>query len=487
MYIFGYRHLAPSALAVLLLLPAIQMANADDPFAELEAATASGSTDAKPQNTEADDFEAYKKSHQGEFDDYKTKLMEEYAAYTRIAAEETERYSKELQQVWDTPELSGPKVWVDYSGDLKERNSVDFEKKTIAMSTVVDADDKGVSDERLGERLKALLTKNQAQAFSDDKIAQAIEKRSKAELTMLQTAEVEPEPILLPFVSDETEPSDEEVNAIVNDLVSKQSRKESTNQQGQKVVTIEVPLGSEAEEPDPIPEATPAPKAEPQSKPTPKASEPVQSTPQPKAVPAPRQMADARLNRLPKAARLLEGDVTTFANSAKMDTALVYAIIETESAFNPMAKSPVPAYGLMQIVPGSAGIDATEQLFGKGRVLAPSYLYTQDKNIEIGSTYLNILYYRYLKGVNDPLSRLYCSIAAYNTGAGNVAKAFIGTTRLGTALPKINAMTPEEVYDHLIENLPYEETRHYLQRVVSRMDKYRTTDGPLTGSLANAD
>lgn len=465
MRISGIHQLVPSVLAVALLLPAIQMANADDPFAELESATAPSAKAAPEQEAAADEFQAYMNSHRTEFDEYKTKLLAEYAAYSKIATEETERYSAALQKVWDEPQLSGPKVWVDYSGDLKERNSVDFEKKAITISTVVEADGKGVSDERLGERLKALLTKNQSQAFSDDKIAQAIEKRSKAELTMLQTAEVEPEPILLPFVSEEAEPSKEKVDAIVSDLVAKQSRTESTNKQGQRVVTIEVPLGPEASE------------TEPEAK----------VVPEPKAAPAPRQMADARMNHLPKAARVLEGDVNTFAKSAKMDAALVYAIIETESAFNPMAKSPIPAYGLMQIVPGSAGIDATEQLFGKGRVLAPSYLYTQDKNIEIGATYLNILYYRYLKGVNDPLSRLYCSIAAYNTGAGNVAKAFIGTTRLGAALPKINALSPQQVYDHLVQNLPYEETRHYLQRVVSRMDKYRTSDAPLIGSLADVD
>ena len=453
----------PSVLALILLLPAIDLANADDPFAELDSVTASGAQETPQADSDADDFQAFTKTHRAEFDDYKAKLLEEYTAYTRIATEEAERYRKELQQLWESPQLSSPKVWVDYSGDLKERNSVDFEKKTIAISMVIESDDERVDDKRLSERLRALLTKNQAQAFSDDRLAQAIEKRSKSELTMLQTAEVKPEPILLPLVTDEAEPSPEQVDAIVIDLVAKQSRQEETNKQGQRIVTTEVPLGAKSagdEAPAVAPEA------------------------EPKAISAPREMADARLNRLPKAARLLEGDVTNFAKSARMDTALVYAIIETESAFNPMAKSPVPAYGLMQIVPGSAGIDATKQLFGKGKVLAPSYLYTQGKNIEIGATYLNILYYRYLKGVSDPLSRLYCSIAAYNTGAGNVAKAFTGTTKLGTALPSINAMTPDEVYQHLIANLPHEETRHYLQRVVTRMDKYRNTDEPLIGSLA---
>src|SRR5690606_39614355 len=72
-------------------------------------------------------------------------------------------------------------------------------------------------------------------------------------------------------------------------------------------------------------------------------------------------------------------------------------ILETESAFNPMAKSPIPAFGLMQIVPSSAGQDATAKLFGKPKLLAPSYLYNAENNIRVGAAYFNILYYRYFR------------------------------------------------------------------------------------------
>ena len=156
----------------------------------------------------------------------------------------------------------------------------------------------------------------------------------------------------------------------------------------------------------------------------------------------------------------------------KLEKALVFAIIETESAFNPMAKSPIPAYGLMQIVPRSAGMDATKQLFGEERILSSSYLYNSEQNIEIGTTYLNILYYRYLSKVENPESRLYCVIAAYNTGAGNVAKAFTGNRKLSAALPLINQITPAEVYEKLRNDLPYEETQKYIVKVTDRIEKY---------------
>jgi membrane-bound lytic murein transglycosylase C len=247
------------------------------------------------------------------------------------------------------------------------------------------------------------------------------------------------------MVSDKDKPSDKEVDAIVDKLMQKKTQQVMRGKKGETVVTMQIPIERKAET---IP------------------SMEKNSTKKAKV------MADIRVHKLPKRARVVANNVKTFSQKSKLDQELVFAIIETESAFNPMAKSPIPAYGLMQIVPQSAGIDATEQLFGKGRVLSPSYLYTSDKNIEIGSTYLNILYYRYLKGIKNPTSRLYCSIAAYNTGAGNVAKAFTGNRKLRKALPKINSMSPQQVYDHLIINLPYEETRNYLKKVVSRMPKY---------------
>lgn len=51
-------------------------------------------------------------------------------------------------------------------------------------------------------------------------------------------------------------------------------------------------------------------------------------------------------------------DVLRQAKRFHVEPALIYGIIETESAFNPFAISSAPAYGLMQIVRTSAGRDA---------------------------------------------------------------------------------------------------------------------------------
>ncbi|MDY6974211.1 MAG: transglycosylase SLT domain-containing protein, partial [Thermodesulfobacteriota bacterium] len=140
----------------------------------------------------------------------------------------------------------------------------------------------------------------------------------------------------------------------------------------------------------------------------------------------------------------------------------------------PMARSYVPAYGLMQIVPQSGGKDASEFVFGRPLILSPSFLYNAQNNINMGTAYLHLLSNKYLRKIEDPESRLYCAIAAYNTGPGNVARAFVGKKNIEKAVAAINKMTAEEVYDHMTENLPYEETRHYLRRVSQRIKAYRT-------------
>ena len=78
--------------------------------------------------------------------------------------------------------------------------------------------------------------------------------------------------------------------------------------------------------------------------------------------------------------------------------------------------------------------------------------------------------------IENPYSRFYCAVAAYNTGVGNVAKTFTGTTSLRSAARRINQMTEQEVYDYLLAELPAEETRNYLRKIVARVENYKHLD-----------
>ncbi len=162
------------------------------------------------------------------------------------------------------------------------------------------------------------------------------------------------------------------------------------------------------------------------------------------------------------------------AQRFRLQAQWLLAIMHSESSFNPLARSYVPAYGLMQIVPKTAGIDAYYFLYNKRRLLSASYLYNTKNNIETGAAYFHILYFKYLAAIKNPTSRLYCAIAGYNTGAGNVARAFVGTNDVKSASVLINNMEPEKVYAYLLKHLRYDEPKHYLKNVRARSQTYKT-------------
>jgi len=172
-----------------------------------------------------------------------------------------------------------------------------------------------------------------------------------------------------------------------------------------------------------------------------------------------------RKNRDNLSAQALREPVIDAAQKYGLSRALILSVIKNESAFNPRARSPANALGLMQLVPSSGGKEAYSYLMGEEATPGPDVLYDPVENIMLGATYLHLLNTRFFGKVHDKKTRLYLMIAGYNTGAGNVAKAFTGKMKLKPAIQKINQMSSDEVYAHLIAHLPYAETKTYLSRV----------------------
>jgi membrane-bound lytic murein transglycosylase C len=164
-----------------------------------------------------------------------------------------------------------------------------------------------------------------------------------------------------------------------------------------------------------------------------------------------------------KGAARYQAAVDRYATQYHVRPSLVLAIMRTESNFNPFAVSGAPAYGLMQLVPTSAGREAYRRVHGSDEVPTTDYLLDPDHSIELGTVYLGILSNEEFHAVEKQDSREYCVIAAYNTGPHNVARTF-GADRK-QAISDINSLDSSAVYERLRTKLPYEETRQYIVKV----------------------
>lgn len=118
------------------------------------------------------------------------------------------------------------------------------------------------------------------------------------------------------------------------------------------------------------------------------------------------------------------------ATAAKVNVHLIHAVVQAESAYNPKARSPAGAIGLMQLMP------ATAKRYGVADIWDP------EQNLHGGAQYL-----RDLLELFDNDLRL--AVAAYNAGEGAVLK-------YGKQIP------------------PYPETREYVRRVIKN---YKTLRG----------
>ena len=127
------------------------------------------------------------------------------------------------------------------------------------------------------------------------------------------------------------------------------------------------------------------------------------------------------------------------ADRHKIDPALVRAVIETESGWNPVARSHKGALGLMQLIP------TTAVRFGVNDAFSPQ------QNVDAGVRYLKTLLERY----NGNLD---LALAAYNAGEGAVDRAH--------GVPA------------------FRETRDYVQKVQNAY--FRPGSGRLEGAFVNS-
>jgi soluble lytic murein transglycosylase len=143
-----------------------------------------------------------------------------------------------------------------------------------------------------------------------------------------------------------------------------------------------------------------------------------------------------------------ESEIRAAAARAGLDPFFVAAVAREESNFYPGARSRVGARGLMQLMPDTARQVASRQgvEFGRGELLDEP-----GANLRLGAAFLAGL----MREFSDP--RL--AVAAYNAGPARVREWW-------------QARRSDDL-EIFVERIPFDETRHFVKRVLASWEEYR--------------
>ena len=380
------------------------------------------------------------------------KVTNKYDDSEKKLREKREKFKKAVEKKWDTYEESTSKSYVTYSKDLSSRTIVDVDKGEVTIELIVDEEDpkndsydsnsdldlrlfttklklssKFLSiNPRLLNVLMMIVFQEDEDSNNDDNVNSSFTKRLSK---LLKEKGDDGEPILKDQLVDASGKAVETVGntlGIAKDLISDKTKKVRMHfaKDGKKrtIISIKIPLSDNHME-----------------------------------------------KRRERYKELIEIEARRF----NIPTEIALAIAETESAFNPKAKSHVPAYGLMQLVPKTGARDAYQWIYKKDKFISGRYLYKPRNNVELGCAYLSMIRHHYFSAIRDDELAYICAIPAYNTGVGNVSKALINKTNIREASKKANKMNKDELYDKLYSDLSSKEAKNYLKKVWTRKENYK--------------
>ena len=143
-----------------------------------------------------------------------------------------------------------------------------------------------------------------------------------------------------------------------------------------------------------------------------------------------------------------EAYVTKYAAEYDLQPSLIYAIIRTESRFDPNAVSAAGAKGLMQLM--EVTYDWTQSQFSE-EPEPPERIFDPEVNVRCGCKYLQYCFSKF--------ENTQAAIAAYNAGVGRVS-GWLADSRYSNDGVTLKA-------------IPIEETRNYVEYVLEAQAIYQ--------------
>lgn len=427
------------------------------------------------------------------FADSADAALADYLEYEAKLFEQYQQFRAEVMKTWGDSVMveSTRKAWVEYSGDLTSRSSVDWENGNVSIEVLVDPNDDDATVKSKLEKAVSELLANKGNPNYDKPVLEG-----QLDLTPYGVTSYPVTSAPKPFENRSASKPAPSRGGKLN--LSGSRRSTAANPFGKTMVETVAEQNKAAEEARKAEEALKEKeelkkeelKKEELKKEELKAAEKEAIKKLPETIvnsqtPKKQKVKTAEglkevvkitmklvEDHIPKRAEKFKEFITKHSTGYTVDEPLVYAIMEQESAFNPLAQSWVPAYGLMQLVPRSGGRDAYRYVYKTDGIPSADFLFDPENNIQLGTGYLKLLMSTTFKKITDDRCRMLCTIAAYNTGAGNVSRAINGTTNISKAIPIINSMSYDQLFEHLKKSLPHAETKDYIQKVTSKMQKY---------------
>ncbi len=412
-----------------LLLGAPAVTLADDPLEEIN----------KRFQQRKDAGDAALLDVQQQYQAQRTAMEAQWRQREQAIAARWQQMKRDIEYKWDRARQSSEKEWVDYSPSFEARSTVDFEQGVIAITALVPIGDAGSSSTSPASVLLA-MRKAQAEAAGLGAPALAAASVDDPASVMLARAALPAAwaKILRQFEQVFSREAKAGRPILANQVVAK-SGAPVTPQAAKAFVESEV-----------LPEAV------------------VEDKPMVAQDGVTRAQVTVTVplapDHLQQRAQVYRDDVTAQANRHGIDPRLLFAIIHTESYFNPLAQTPSPAYGLMLLVPRGPARDAYNYLYKNDIVLDDNYLQDPAHNVELGAAYLHLLRRQLVPNLEEGDKKNYLVACAYTWGMDKTRDQIVKQAR-------IQDLTPTQVFTLLTQKTP-EQTRVYLKRVKDRIALY---------------
>jgi membrane-bound lytic murein transglycosylase C len=304
------------------------------------------------------------------WDQADTLLDGQWEAQVKQAEAEWEKLRAEVEQKWDEFYYSTNKEWVDYDEDKVTRSRVNFKDGEIEISTLVPLEEKPAPTPAKTPEAPKEVPKPKVDETAE-KLLSGVKPEEKKQIITQAKDKIERQ-VKKIFSSD-----NQVKKEILSDQVLDGYKQAVTTRSLAGYVTKDV---------------SPNIKLNKEIIKSKDGLDRLKYSVKIKMVP----------NHLEIRAKKFKTRIKKYAAKYKLDPALVFAVIHTESYFNPLAKSRIPAFGLMQLVPRFAALEAYHYLNGEKKLLPPDYLYEPENNIKLGATYLFLLHDRYFKRYLTP-------------------------------------------------------------------------------------